>query len=152
MVTQRPSTREDKNHPTRGEGGGSLLRDAEGNCTGQPRPLAFLADGREWSLSHQDWPSKGAAKSPATPWRHLHPATGQAAGGWKGRASLSQLGRASRLQGHPQGSLWEASVQMTADRSPLCCNSLASRSLTLTLTQRCSSQEHFPGKNVHSGY
>lgn len=85
-----------------GKGKNASQRDAEGNRTGQPRPLAFLTDGRERSLSLQEWPSKGAAKSPATPWRQLHPATGQEAEGWKGRASVS-AGKSIPAPGPPAG-------------------------------------------------
>lgn len=51
VVTQRPSAREGKNHPTSGEGRKASQRDAEGSRTGPPRPLGFLTEGREWSLS-----------------------------------------------------------------------------------------------------
>ena len=37
--------------PQEREGRKASQRDAEGSCTGPPRLLAFLTDGREWSLS-----------------------------------------------------------------------------------------------------
>lgn len=128
-----------------GKGKNASQRDAEGNRTGPPQLLAFLTDGREQSLSLQEWPSKGAAKSPATPWRQLHPATGQEAEGWKGRASVS-AGKSIPAPGPPAG----------LTQGGLCANDSRSVSPLLQpaalLAQGCLSQEHFPGKNVHSGY
>ena len=131
--------------PRGGKGKNASQRDAEGNRTGPPQLLAFLTDGREQSLSLQEWPSKGAAKSPATPWRQLHPATGQEAEGWKGRASVS-AGKSIPAPGPPAG----------LTQGGLCANDSRSVSPLLQpaalLAQGCLSQEHFPGKNVHSGY
>ena len=68
------------------------------------------------------------------------------------RSSLSVSGGKSILAPGPPAGLTVGGLCANDSRSVSPLRQPASRALTLTLTQRCSSQEHFPGKNVHSGY